>query len=282
MFRAGEIDAAEGAAVNNRLVASVGTFSVRGMASTMACIAEALGMTGPGCASPPATTADRIRVAEETGTLAVQMARERLNIDKVLTAKVFENAMRVLLAIGGSTNGIIHLTAIAGRMGFEVDLMALDRMGRETPVLLDLKPSGRHHMKDFHDAGGLATLLRELKPLLHWDSLTVTGRTPGEEMERYPAVTCCMSAPKPRSVGPLAHVRNGDRIRLSVPARALDLLVSDAKLARRRAIAPVVEPIAARGYRKPYLQPVLRAGQDLDFDFLRAATLHGSVPSFKT
>ena len=166
-FRAGEIDQSEVAAVNNQLVASVGTCSVMGTASTMACIAEALGMTVPGGASPPAVTADRIRVAEQTGTLAVQMARDRLTIDKVLTAKAFENAMRVLLAIGGSTNGIIHLTAIAGRMGFEVDLKALDRMGRDTPVLLDLKPSGRYYMEDFHDAGGMATLLRELKPLLH-------------------------------------------------------------------------------------------------------------------
>ena len=92
--------------------------------------------------------------------------------------------MRVLLAIGGSTNGIVHLTAIAGRMGLEIDLEALDRMGRETPVLLDLKPSGQHYMEDFHKAGGMATLLRELKPLLHLEALTVTGRTLGEEIER--------------------------------------------------------------------------------------------------
>jgi dihydroxy-acid dehydratase len=91
--------------------------------------------------------------------------------------------MRVLLAIGGSTNGIIHLTAIAGRMGFAVDLQALDRMGRETPVLLNLKPSGEHYMEDFHHAGGMATLLRELKPLLHLDAMTVSGRTLGEEIE---------------------------------------------------------------------------------------------------
>ncbi len=186
-FRAGEIDGDEIAAVNNQLVASVGTCSVMGTASTMACIAEALGMTVPGGAAPPAVTADRIRIAEQTGAQAVQMARDRLTIDKILTAKAFENAMRVLLAIGGSTNGIIHLTAIAGRMGFEVDLKALDRMGRDTPVLLDLKPSGQHYMEDFHDAGGMATLLRELKPLLHLDALTVTGRTLGEEMERHPA-----------------------------------------------------------------------------------------------
>jgi dihydroxy-acid dehydratase len=183
-FRAGEIDAGEIADVNDQLVASVGTCSVMGTASTMACIAEALGMTVPGGASPPAVTADRIRIAEETGAQAVRMARERLTIDRILTPAAFENAMRVLLAIGGSTNGIVHLTAIAGRMGLDVDLQTLDRMGTQTPVLLDLKPSGQHYMEDFHKAGGMATLLRELKPLLHLDALTVTGRTLGEEIER--------------------------------------------------------------------------------------------------
>jgi dihydroxy-acid dehydratase len=182
-FRAEEIDEAEIAAVNDQLVASVGTCSVMGTASTMACIAEALGMTVPGGASPPAVTAQRMRIAELTGKEAVQMARDGLTIDKILTAEAFENAMRVLLAIGGSTNGIVHLTAIAGRMGFDVDLKALDRMGRETPVLLDLKPSGQHYMEDFDKAGGMATLLRELKPLLHLDALTVTGRTLGEEID---------------------------------------------------------------------------------------------------
>ncbi|MDB5797990.1 MAG: dihydroxy-acid dehydratase [Paucimonas sp.] len=183
-YRADEIDDQEISDVNNQLVASVGTCSVMGTASTMACVAEALGMTVPGGASPPAVTADRIRIAEETGAQAVQMARDKLTIDKILTPEAFENAMRVLLAIGGSTNGIVHLAAIAGRLGLDVDLKALDRMGRDTPVLLDLKPSGQHYMEDFHHAGGMATLLRELKPLLNLGAMTVTGRTLGEEMER--------------------------------------------------------------------------------------------------
>ena len=169
-FRAQEIDADEIADVNNQLVASVGTCSVMGTASTMACIAEALGMTVPGGASPPAVTAERMRIAELTGAQAVQIARQRLTIDQVLSAKAFENAMRVLLAIGGSTNAVIHLTAIAGRLGFEVDLKALDRMGRETPVLLDLKPSGQHYMEDFDHAGGMA-------------ALTVNGLTLGEQID---------------------------------------------------------------------------------------------------
>jgi len=183
-FRAEEIDQQEITDVNNQLVPSVGTCSVMGTASTMACIAEALGMTVPGGASPPAVTSARMRVAEQTGAMAVQIAKSRLTVDKILTEKAFENAMRVLLAIGGSTNAIVHLTAIAGRLGFEVDLQALDRMGRETPVLVDLKPSGAHYMEHFDAAGGMPALLRELKPLLHLDALTVTGRTLGEELER--------------------------------------------------------------------------------------------------
>ncbi|KAI3595200.1 Dehydratase, IlvD/Edd family [Cupriavidus necator H850] len=182
-FRAGEIDAEEASQVNNQLVASVGTCSVMGTASTMACLAEAMGMSLPGSATPPAVTADRIRIAEETGARAVAMAHERLTIDSILTPAAFENAMRVLLAIGGSTNGIVHLAAIAGRMGLDIDMQALDRMGRETPVLLDLKPNGQHYMEDFHKAGGMATLLRELRPLLRLDALTVTGRTLGEEID---------------------------------------------------------------------------------------------------
>jgi dihydroxy-acid dehydratase len=161
----------------------VGTCSVMGTASTMACIAEALGIALPGSASAPAVTADRIRVAERSGATAVEIAKKKLTPDKILTAKAFDNALRVLLAIGGSTNGVIHTTAIAGRLGIAIDLARLDAMGRETPVLVDLKPSGKHYMEDLHRAGGLPALLRELKPLLHLDALTVTGRTLGEEID---------------------------------------------------------------------------------------------------
>src|SRR5690348_16682697 len=186
-YRAEEIDSDEIARVNDQLVASVGTCSVMGTASTMACVAEALGITVPGCASPPAVTADRIRVAERTGTVAVEIAKKKLTPDRILTREAFENALRVLLAIGGSTNGVIHLTAIAGRLGLDIPLDRLDALGRETPVLVDLKPSGRHYMEDLHRAGGLPALLRELKALLHLDALTVTGRTLGEELEAAPS-----------------------------------------------------------------------------------------------
>ncbi len=183
-YRAEEIDSDEISRVNNQLVASVGTCSVMGTASTMACVAEALGIALPGSASPPAVTADRIRIAERSGATAVELAKSKLTPDKIITAKSVENALRVLLAIGGSTNGIIHLTAIAGRLGIHVDLERVHAIGTETPVLVDLKPSGEHYMEDFHRAGGVPALLRELKPLLHLDAMTVTGRTLGEEMER--------------------------------------------------------------------------------------------------
>jgi dihydroxy-acid dehydratase len=186
-FRGDQIDQDEINAVNNALVPSVGTCSVMGTASTMACVAEAMGIMLPGGATAPAVSADRIRVAEQTGAQAVAMAAARITPDKLLTHKAFENALRVLLAIGGSTNGIIHLTAMAGRMGIEIDLAALDRMSRETPVLVNLKPSGQHYMEDLHTAGGLPTLMRALGPLLHLDTLTVTGRTLGEELALAPA-----------------------------------------------------------------------------------------------
>jgi dihydroxy-acid dehydratase len=182
-YRAEEIDSDEISRVNNQLVASVGTCSVMGTASTMACVSEAMGITVPGGASPPAVTADRIRVAELSGKTAVQMAKSNLTPDKILTEKAFENGLRMLLAIGGSTNGVVHLTAIAGRLGINLSLARLDEIGRETPVLVDLKPSGQWYMEDLHRAGGVATILRELKPLLHLDAMTVTGRTLGEEID---------------------------------------------------------------------------------------------------
>jgi len=186
-YRAEAISEQEIAEVNDQLVASVGTCSVMGTASTMACLAEALGMMPPGAASPPAVTAARMRIAERCGALAVQLAIQGITPERILTPQAFENALRVLLALGGSTNGIVHLTALAGRLGVAIDLDAFDRMGRETPVLVDLKPSGQHYMEDFHKAGGVPALLRELKPLLHLDVLTVTGRTLGEELAAGPA-----------------------------------------------------------------------------------------------
>jgi dihydroxy-acid dehydratase len=400
-FRAEEISPQEIAAVNNQLVPSVGTCSVMGTASTMACIAEALGMTMPGGAAPPAVTSERMRIAEQSGAQAVQLARDRLTIDKILTAAAFQNAVTVLLAIGGSTNGLVHLTAIAGRLGFELDLQALDRIGRKVPVLIDLKPSGEHYMEHFQAAGGMPALLRELKPLLALDALTVTGRTLGEEIERAPAPfaqdvvrplsnpiypqggiavlrgnlapqgaiikqSAASAAlmehegravvfegledlaariddpaldvtpddvlvlknigplggpgmpeagyiPSPKKLalagvkdmvrisdgrmsgtafgtivlhvapeaalgGPLAYVMTGDRIRLSVSRREIALLVSANELAKRAARNPVARPAARRGYQKLFLQSVTQADHGVDFDFLRAEEMRGTVP----
>ena len=157
-FRGDEIEREEIDAVNNQLVASVGTCSVMGTASTMACIAEALGMMVPGGASPPAVTADRIRVAERTGAQAVAMIGMRLTPDRILTAESFENALRVLLAIGGSTNGIVHLAAIAGRLGIAIDLAKLDRMGARNagarrPEAVGPALHGRLPPRRRHDGG---------------------------------------------------------------------------------------------------------------------------------
>ncbi|NKB59131.1 MAG: dihydroxy-acid dehydratase [Alphaproteobacteria bacterium] len=186
MFRAGEIDADEIDEVGGKLAPTAGTCMVMGTASTMACMTEALGMMMSGGAAIPAVAADRLRHAEAAGARAVAMAANGPTPDQIMTPKAFANAFRVLLAIGGSTNGLVHMTAVAGRLGIEVDLEALDRMGEETPVLVDLKPSGQHYMQDLQNAGGLITVLRELRPLLHLDCLTVTGRTLGEELDAAP------------------------------------------------------------------------------------------------
>ena len=185
-YRAGEVSEADIEAVNSELAPTVGTCSVMGTASTMALAAEAMGFMLPGSAAIPAVYAERRRIAEKTGARAVAMAAENLKPDRIVTPESITNALRVVLAAGGSTNALIHLTAIAGRAGIGIDLDRFDAMGRETPVLVDLKPTGQGYMEDLHKAGGLAPILRELKPLLHPDCLTVSGRTLGEEIDRAP------------------------------------------------------------------------------------------------
>ena len=184
-YRAGTLDEADIAAVEARLVTTAGTCAVMGTASTMAAIAEALGMTLPGTAAIPAVHADRLRAAEATGTRAVALARSDLTPDKIITQKSIENATRVLLALGGSTNGVIHLAAIAGRLGYAFDLRRLNQLSDSTPVLAAVKPVGQEfYMEDFFAAGGIGAVLRELKPLLHLDCPTVAGETLGERLAR--------------------------------------------------------------------------------------------------
>src|SRR5438034_1272910 len=156
--------------------------AVMGTASTMASIAEALGMALPGTAAIPAVHSDRLRAAEASWQQAVALASTRLRPSQIITQRSVENALRVLLAIGGSTNAIIHLTAVAGRVGVEVSLRRLNALSDETPVLVDLKPTGQHYMSDLNAAGGLGAVLRELAPLLHLDCVTVTGQTLGERL----------------------------------------------------------------------------------------------------
>jgi dihydroxy-acid dehydratase len=152
----------------------------------MALAMEAMGMMLPGGAAIPAVYAERRRHAERTGTRAVAMAAEGLTPDRIVTAGALRNAFRTVMAVGGSTNAIIHLTAIAGRAGLPVDLDAIDALGRETPVLVDLKPTGEHYMEDLHRAGGLAPVLRELGASIEGDCLTVTGRTLAENLAAAP------------------------------------------------------------------------------------------------
>ena len=179
-YRRGEIDAETISRVEGNLAVTSGTCAVMGTASTMACLSEALGMMLPGSAAIPAVHADRLRVGEASGKQAVALAQAGLTPSRILTEAAFENALRVLLAIGGSTNGIIHLTAVAGRLGVRLDLAQLDALSESTPVLVDLKPSGEGYMEDFYRAGGLPVVLQELKPWLNLDAQTVTGETLGE------------------------------------------------------------------------------------------------------
>jgi dihydroxy-acid dehydratase len=176
--RAGKIDEAEIEVISGRLAPSVGTCMVMGTASTMACMIEAMGMALPYSAAIPAPHAERLRIGEASGKAAVAMAISHApKPAEILTPRAFRNAMVVLQAIGGSTNGLVHLAAIAGRTGHKIDLEEFDRIGREVPVLIDLKPSGDHYMEHFHHAGGMPRLLAELEPFLDMDAPTVTGGT---------------------------------------------------------------------------------------------------------
>ena len=181
-FRAGTFSKTEIDDIEGRLAVTAGTCPVMGTASTMACLAETLGIALPGTAAIPAVHADRLRAAEATGELAVQLTENGITLDRLITPRSIENALRVLLALGGSTNAIIHLTAIAGRLGVKISLQTLNRLSDATPVLVNLKPTGSHYMENFFAAGGVGAVLQELKPLLHLDCPTITGQTLGERL----------------------------------------------------------------------------------------------------
>ncbi|HEV8644418.1 MAG TPA: dihydroxy-acid dehydratase [Burkholderiales bacterium] len=391
-FRAGEVSDEGIDEIEGNLATTAGTCAVMGTASTMACVAEGLGMSLPDTAAIPAVHADRIRAAEATGVRAVEMIRTKgPRPSEIITEKSVENALRVLLAIGGSTNAIIHLTAVAGRRGIQISLKRLNQLSDATPVLLDLKPTGSHYMQDFHAAGGMSALLAELKDLLHLDCMTVTGETLRSRIARgAPFVDRGVIRPRsdpispvgglvalfgslaprgailkraaadsglferegravvfesledlsaridlpdldvtkddflvlknagPRSAsgmpeagylpvpkklaktglkdmvrisdarmsgtafgtvvlhvtpdaasgGPLALVKSGDRIRLSVRDRRLDLMVAGAELAKRREGFRTPH-LPQRGYARLYNEHILQADAGCDFDFLR-------------
>lgn len=179
--RAGAIDEAEIETISGRLAPSVGTCMVMGTASTMACMIEAMGLSLPMSATAPAVHAERRRIAEASGRRAAEMAiAGGPKPGDLITEASVRNALVVLQAIGGSTNGVIHLTAMAGRAGVPVGFDMVDAIGRAVPVLVDLKPSGAHYMEHFHHAGGIPRLLRELLPHLAADVRSVAGGTIGD------------------------------------------------------------------------------------------------------
>jgi len=397
MYRAGTISDEEINEIEDNLATTAGTCPVMGTASTMACIAEALGMALPDSAGAPAVHADRLRIAEATGLAAYRLIESGITPARVITERSVENALRVLLAIGGSTNAVIHLTAIAGRLGIPVKLDRLNELSDDTPVIVNLKPTGEHYMQDFFAAGGVAAVLNELKGKLHLDCMTVTGESLGERMIRSaekpvdrrviathdhpieevgglislfgslaprgavlkrsaadtrlfekegtavvfssledlaqriddpdlpvsadsflilqnagPTSEAAMPeagylpiprklaaqgvkdmvrisdarmsgtaygtivlhvAPDAAAGGPLGLVRDGDRIRLSVRDRCLDLLVDETVLHQRRkeSADESSAPRPERGYARLYQTSILQADEGCDFDFLTAA-----------
>jgi L-arabonate dehydrase len=186
MVRAGEMTMDDFTQAESCMHRSKGSCMTMGTASTMASMVEALGMSLPENAAIPAADTRRNRLAQLTGRRIVDMVKEDLRMSKVLTRAAFENAIRTNAAIGGSTNAVIHLLAIAGRIGVKLNLDDWDRLGAEVPCLVDLQPSGRFLMEDFYYAGGLPAVLREIRHLLHEDALTVNGKPIGENIAQAP------------------------------------------------------------------------------------------------
>ncbi len=186
-LRAGRITAAEYDELESAMVPSVGHCQEMGTASTMTSIAEALGMSLPGTASIPAVDARRAAAAEASGRRAVEMALEGgPRPSEVMTAEAFDNAITLLMSIGGSTNAVIHLLALAGRMGVDLQLDRFDEISRRTPILTNVRPSGTHLVENLFHAGGIPAVMRELLPLLHGDALTVTGSTVAQNLASTP------------------------------------------------------------------------------------------------
>jgi dihydroxy-acid dehydratase len=204
-WRAGRITAEDWAELQSCIVRSPGHCMVMGTASTMAAMGEALGMALPGNTAIPAVDSRRLQLAEAAGRQVVRLVESDLRPSTILTLPAFENAIRTLHAIGGSTNAIIHLVAIAGRVGLDLPLARFDELSRTTPFILNLKPSGQFLMEDFYYAGGLPALLKELAPLLHLDALTVTGHSLGANL----ASAVCHNRDLIRSLEAPLHAEGG-------------------------------------------------------------------------
>jgi len=182
-YQAGAISAATYQAVEENLVRSAGHCMVMGTASTMNSLMEALGMALPGNGATPAVDSRRLRLAQQTGRQIVKLVEANIRPSHILTAAAFDNAITLLHALGGSTNAIVHLPAIAGRLGIELPLSRFDELSRTTPLIANLRPTGKYQMEDLYYAGGIPAVLKQLLPLLHGDALTVTGKTLAANLE---------------------------------------------------------------------------------------------------
>jgi dihydroxy-acid dehydratase len=180
--RAGKMSLDDFMAAESGMSRTPGTCMTMGSASTMACLMDAMGIALPFNSTAPAVDSRRRRIAHESGRLIVQMARDDLRLSKILTRQAFENGIRVMGAIGGSTNAVLHLLALARRLGVPLQLEEFDRLTADIPLLVNLQPSGRFLMEDLHYAGGLPAVLKELVPRLHADAPTVWGQTLGESV----------------------------------------------------------------------------------------------------
>jgi L-arabonate dehydrase len=183
LFRTGRLSEEQWCEIEGGISRSSGHCTVMGTASTMTSLAEALGMTLTGCANIPAPDSRRLTIAEMSGRRAVELALEDVKPSQIMTRQAIENAMTVDMAIGGSTNAVVHLIAIAGRLGIDLRLDDFDAISRRTPYIANVKPSGEFLMEDFFYAGGLPVVMKEILHLLHGDALTVTGKSVRENVQ---------------------------------------------------------------------------------------------------
>ncbi|MCS6952450.1 MAG: dihydroxy-acid dehydratase [Bryobacteraceae bacterium] len=239
-YRAGRITEAEWCEIEGCIARSAGHCTVMGTASTMTSLAEALGMTLPGCANIPAADSRRLAAAEASGRRIVEMVWEDLRPSHILTREAFGNAITVNMALGGSTNAVIHLVAIAGRLGIELSLAEFDRISRRTPLLANVKPSGEYLMEDFFYAGGLPALMKEILPLLDGDCLTVTGRSVRENVSQ----AACSNPDVIRPLSQPLHAEGGTAIlygNLAPDGAVLKQTAASPHLLRHRGRAYVFE-----------------------------------------